>query len=183
MERPEITKLEDDFIFTSAERERIAAEVGEPLQFHTMPFEKTTRTNTFKTLPNGDANPNYGKEEPVLIFKAELDEGDAKGQWYSAWVSTSISERSQLGKISTALFGTFDGIKGKTAAELVNLPFRCSLKEYKTKTGETRQALDLDKIIKPAKGQTVGSTTDIVLTDLPEGDPAAQMLEALKDLD
>lgn len=180
MDRPEITTLEEDFVFTSAERTRIDAEVGEPLMFHTLPFEKTTRTNTFKTLPNGDANPNFGKEEAVLIFKAELDEGDAKGQWYSAWISTAISDKSNLGKISEALFGTYDGIKGKTASELVNLPFRCSLRGYKSATGEDRQALDLKKILKPAKGQIVpDNTTDIVLTDLPEGDPTAEMLKAL----
>jgi hypothetical protein len=166
----EITTLENDFIFTSNTVERIPAPVNKMLKFHTLPFEKTTRINSFKTLPNGDPNPKFGQEEAVLIFKAMLDETDAKGQWYSAWVSTAISDRSNLGKISEALFGTYDGIKGKAAAELVDLPFQCSLTTYTTKTGEERQALNLDKIMPAADGQTV-----------PELDPTEEI--SMEDFD
>lgn len=174
MDRPEITTLDSGFVFESTARERIEAPNKKMLKFHALPMETTTQVDTFKTLPSGDANPNYGKDKTVLIFKGELDESGAKGQWYSAWVSPAISDRSKLGKISEALFGSFDAIKGKTAADVEGQPFQCALKWNKD---ETRQVLDLDKIM-PADDSQTRVSADVVLTDIPDAPISDEELEA-----
>lgn len=187
--RPEITKLEDDFVFESATHDRVDAPLKKHLAFHVLPFEQTTQVCTFKTTPNGDANPDFGKEQPVLIFKAELDSDVAgKGQWYSAWCTGyykndkavySMGPKSKLGKIADALLGDAGALQKMSATELVGLPFQCALK---LNTKGDRQVIDIDKIMPPSDEQV--KAANVVLTDLPDDNEGAKLLdEALAGLE
>ncbi len=141
-------------------KEYLPAPTKKLLKFHVGPFETTEQINNFKTTPSGEENPDFGKPQPILIFKGILDEGEAAGQVYSSWITGyykdgkavyAMGDRSKLGKIAEAICESVEAFKATPAGQLEGLPFQCALKPG-TKNPE-RLLLDIDKIMPPADDQ------------------------------
>jgi hypothetical protein len=172
------TQLESDFQFSSPTKEYVPAPTNKLLKFHVSELEKTEQINSFQKNPDGSENPDYGKPQPVLIFKAELDEGLAKGQVYSRWITGyykdgkpqySLGEKSNLGKIAVGLVGSVAEFTKLTAGELIGMPFQCALQPGKK--DPLRLTLNIEKIMPPADDQikvNVQSSKDVVLSDIPD---------------
>lgn len=154
----EFKTVDPSTTFTSASKPYVAAPTKKLLKFHVGQLETTEQINNFKTTPDGKENPDYGKPQPVLIFKGVLDEGEAAGQSYSSWITGyykdgqpvySMGDRSKLGKIDEALGGVFAG--GTPAGEIEGLPFQCAL--VPGKKNPEKLLLDIDKIMPAADDQ------------------------------
>lgn len=178
MPEQEFKPLDNDFTFEQPATTYAASPVDELLEFHVVQPETTTQKNQFKTTPTGEPNPDYGKDQPVLIFKAMLDSDvTGKGQIYSRWITGyykdgdtskpvySLGDRSTLGKIAKALAGSVDEFTRLKTSDLIGLPFQCTLKPG-SKNPE-RLLLDTDKILKASKAQS-RVTTDVVPMTVPD---------------
>jgi hypothetical protein len=179
MSDQEFKPLDGDFVFEGTSKEYVLAPVKKLLKFHVVQPETTEQINNFKTNPDGTENADFGKPQPVLIFKAMLDSDvPGKGQVYSRWITGyykdgkpvySLGDRSTLGKIADAICGSVDEFKKTRAADLIGLPFQCALKPGSK--NPDRLLLDTDKIMPAAEDQTK-ATADVVLADIPtEDDP------------
>lgn len=177
MDQSVITAVDPSTSFASAKKEYIAAPTKTLLKFNVAPFETTQQINKFKTTPDGKTNPDFGKPQPVLIFKGRLAEGEAAGQLYSTWITGyykdgdesqprySMGERSKFGKVAEALVGSVDAFQKLTAGDIEGMPFQCSLKP--SKNNPDRLVLDIDKIMPPTADQK-RIEHDTVVADIPE---------------
>lgn len=186
--KQEFKPVDASVTFASAGKEYVAAPTKKLLKFNVAPFETTEQINQFKTTPDGKTNPDYGKPQPVLIFKAMLAEGEGKGQTYSTWITGyyqngdkskpvySMGDRSKLGKIAEALCGSVSEFQKLTAGEIVGLPFLCALAEGKK--DPSRLVLNIDKIMPPADDQ---AREELNLDVIPTADDMAEdgMMSAL----
>lgn len=153
--KQEFRPVDPDTTFeSSGGKAYVPAPTKKMLKFHVGPFEETEQINNFKTLPTGEPNPDFGKPQPVLIFKGVLDESVAAGQTYSTWITGyykdgkkvyAMGDRSKLGKIAEALCGSVEAFKATPAGQLVGQTFQCSL--VPGKTNPDRLLLDIDKIM------------------------------------
>lgn len=172
------SKVSPDFKFesASASKEYVPAPVNKLLKFHVAELGTTEQINNFKTTPDGKDNPDYGKPQPVLIFKGELDETEAAGQRYSTWVTGyykdgvakyAFGDRSKLGKIAEA-FGGVAEFQKLSAGELLGTPFQCAL--MPGKKDANKQLLNVDKIMPADDSQTKVQVevADVVPTDVPD---------------
>jgi hypothetical protein len=183
------TQLDNSFQFAGATKEYVPAPTNKLLKFHVSELETTEQINNFKTNPDGTENSDYGKPQPVLIFKAELDEGDAKGQVYSRWITGyykdgkpqySLGDKSNLGKIAGGLVGSVAEFTKLSAGDLLGMPFQCALQPGKK--DPLRLTLNIDKIMPPSDDQhkvNVQSSKDVVLNDIPDSPISDEELNAL----
>jgi hypothetical protein len=198
MDPQEFRTLDRGATFVSASKPYVTAPIKKLLKFHVGPFETTEQINKFKKTPSGDDNPDYGKPQPVLIFKGVLDSSvksengdDAKGQLYTSWITGyykdddptkpvySMGERSKLGKIAEALAGSVEAFSKLTAGEIEGMPFQCSLAPGKK--NPERLVLDIDKIMPPADDQ-VRVEPDVVLADIDEAQAEEAVMAAIDAL-
>lgn len=182
MEEAKPTDVAPDFRFniSSGSDEYVPAPVDQPLKAHVRSIRETKQVDEFKTRPDGSPNPNYGKEKQILVFGFKLDESDAKGQVYTAWVSNNVSERSNLGRISKALFGDHLKIATVAASEILGLPLRITLRPGKR--NPDRLNVDVEKLFGPTEDQKrveVEAPQDTLIDDLPDDPfPEEKMDEA-----
>lgn len=177
-DRPEVKDLDPNFSFSSTgSSDYIPAPVNKPLKAHVDSVKTTTQIDNFKTRPDGTANPSYGQEKQIFIFNFKLDETEAKGQTYQAWVSSAVSDRSNLGKISEALLGSWGELIAKDAKgpkyaikDLEGLPVQITLRPGKT--NPDRLNVDVNKLFPPTDEQ-VKTVKDVVPTseEVEAGDP------------
>lgn len=157
-DKPVITSLDDNFIFSGGGNsdDYKPAPVGEPLEAHVYDIEQTEQIDNFKTRPDGTPNPNYGKPVKKLIFKFKLDKtevaGAAGGQVYTCWVGASVSDKSNLGRISTAIYGSALGLLEHKKGAVIGMPLRITLKPQKT--NPERSVVDVEKLFPPTAKQT-----------------------------
>ena len=171
----EFTPLDNDFTFKGAGKDYAPAPVKKLLKANIVGVDQTTQIDNFQKKPDGKPNPNYGKPQDMFVFKFKLNDpsaGEANGQVYTKWVSAAVSERSGLGKISDAVFGSPTGILEHKAGDLMGAPLQIALKPG-TKDPE-RLVVDVDKLMPATDDQEKidvtndTKTNDIVLDDIPE---------------
>jgi hypothetical protein len=158
-EKPEVKDLDNSFSFSSGSSDYVPAPVNKPLKAHVDSVKVTSQIDNFKTRPDGTPNPTYGQPKDIFIFNFKLDETDAKGQTYQAWVSTAVSDRSNLGKISEALLGSWSELIAKddkgqskyTVKDLIGLPLKVTLRPGKT--NPDRLNIDVNKLFPPDEDQ------------------------------
>jgi hypothetical protein len=170
-DRPEIKELSNDFAFTGGGKSYIPVPVKKLLQFNIVDVKTTEQIDNFKTKPDGSDNPNYGKSVDMYIVEFELNDPstpDANGQVYTKWVTTSVSDKSNLGKISDAVFGSPTAILEHKKGDLVGAPVQAALAPGKK--NPERLVIDVDKIMPPLDGQKrlEVKTGDVVPTEVPE---------------
>lgn len=161
----------------------IPAPVGEPLEAYISNIQTVNQINNYKTSKDGKPNPTYGKLVPNLVVAFRLEESDAAGQDYSAWITKSydevkdefylaLSDKSNMGKVAIALTGSAKGIQTMSPDEVIGMRLRVTLKP--STTNPDRQVVDLTKLFptkNPEKRKDL-SGGDIVLTDIPEAEDA-----------
>jgi hypothetical protein len=167
-DKPVFSAVDPDESFASSTKKYVPAPVNKLFKFHVSELEKTVQVNNYKTDMNGNPNPDFGKAQPVLIFKAKLDsstdadpEKDAKGQLYSSWITGfydkdgkeryTFGPKSKFGKIAEALTGSVEEFQALKASQIIGLPFQCALSAG-TKD-PNKQNLNIDKILGPADDQ------------------------------
>lgn len=178
----EFSPVDADEMFASASKAYVPAPVNKMLKFHVVEIEKTEQLGKYEKNPDGSANPNYGKPQPVRIFKAMLDESAAKGQVYSRWITGyydkddkskpvfSFGPKSVFGPIAEALAGSVDNFLKLKAGDLIGLPFQCALEA--NKKDPEKQLLNTSKIMPPSEDQV---RVDVPIADsvLNEAEEAA----------
>lgn len=186
--RPELQELEPGYQFkASGGGDYVKLPEKKLLKAHVDSIKMTTQVDEFKTLPDGKPNPHYGKDKTILIFGFKVDEPELEGngQVYTKWVSESVSDRSNLGKISDALLGRWDAIlQVEDPKHLYGLPLQIVL--VPGKKDPNRQTVDVDKLMPADESQAKVEPTkaDAVVSEaefdaIASGDQtAAQALEA-----
>lgn len=176
---------EDVESFEFGGKKYVAAPVDEPLEAYVSAIKKTFQLNDrFKTTKDGEPNPTYGKEVPQYCIDWRLAESAAEGQIYKSWITfgydakndeffLAVSDKSNMGKISKALFGNARAIKTMDPKDVLGTRLRITMET--SKSNPERVVVNLDKLF-PTKlaDKKVDLTvqaepaTDIVLEDLPE---------------
>jgi hypothetical protein len=157
------------FEAAAANKEYVPAPVNKLLKFNVSELETTEQINNFKTTPTGEDNPDFGKPQPVLIFKGKLAGNgiEADGQVYSTWITGyykdgeakySFGDRSKFGKIAEALSGTVAEFHKLSAGEIIGLPFQCALQPGKK--DPNKQLLNVDKIMPADESQSKLTSTE-----------------------
>lgn len=151
-ERAELREVEPDMTF-QVDGDYADAPINKPLKANLVYIKVTEQIDNFKTKPGGEENPNYGKPVKKYIwgFKVNDSELEADGQVYTKWTGAFPTERSDMGKISEALLGSWDEIKRVTAKDLLGLPIQITLKPG-TKDPSKLQ-VNADKLFPADKGQ------------------------------
>jgi hypothetical protein len=137
--------------------EYVQVEAGEPIKAHVWDVEKTMGTNF-----------NTKEPEEKLAVQFELDEGEGKGQRYSCWMGKAITERTTVGKLITACFGSLDAAPRNELGQFdpavfKGQPLRVYLTKGKDVNGKLRQYVDTKE--KPFSGPTKDQTPGEYKTD------------------
>lgn len=186
--RPELQEIEPGYQFkASGGGDYVKLPEKKLLKAYVDSIKMTSQVDEFKTLPDGKPNPNYGKDKTVLVFGFKVDEPELEGngQVYTRWVSEAVSERSNLGKISDALLGSWNAIlEVEEVKHLYGLPLQIVL--IPGKKNPDRQTVDIDKLMPadPSQAKTEPTKADVEVSAeefeaLASGDgKAAAALEA-----
>lgn len=169
-ERPEVKELADDFSFTGSGKTYLPVPTKKLLKFNIKDVKTTSQIDNYKTKPDGSENPNYGKDVDMFIFEFVLNDPsqkEANGQVYSKWVTTSVSDKSNLGKISDAVFGSPTAILEHKKGDMKGMPLQAALAPGKK--DPAKLVIDIDKLMPPTDDQKV-LEGDVVLTDIPDAD-------------
>lgn len=181
-ERPEVKELSDDFAFTGGGKTYLPVPTKKLLQFNIKDVKKTEQIDNFKTKPDGTENPNYGKPQEMFIYEFQLNDPstpEANGQVYSKWVTTSVSDKSNLGKISDAVFGSPTAILEHKKGDFIGMPLQAALAPGKK--DPAKLVIDIDKLMPPTDDQK-RLTPDTIVSEIPsDNDVEDALMKALDE--
>lgn len=178
-ERAELVDVAPDAGFSPAGKDYAVAPVKKMLKANLWTLRETEQIDNYKTKPGGEDNPNFGKPVKKYVWGFKLNEPDleANGQVYTAWTGAFPSEKSDMGKISDALLGSWSEIIKHKAADLLGLPIQIALKPGST--DPTRLVVDKDRFMPADESQSKVDVTTETKDVVVEPDTDLEAVEAV----